>query len=246
MPRKTIPSHRPTRDPKDSSKTILIPVRSHFWNEEGFSFRKCFDVLLDLYTEPHEKEPPLLDYVHVGWYCKFQRMFWKNEAFTLREVQTRYGIAPATFTSYVDRLEDVELLDREKCIDLQGQPVDLLIRTPYSVAKFMSERAHLQKRVQEKFTATRRAGAGGSKATGYPAHSLNIKERLARIENEQRDANMKKMQEIVDYVRHINVGRNDEMTEKQFVAQVKQTCINWKVFYSDKLLREAIGQFRRQ
>jgi hypothetical protein len=258
MPRKTIPSHRPTRDPKHLSKTIFVPVRSHLWSEVGLeSFRKCWDVLLDYYAEPFvddtgARQAPILEYVHIGWYCKLQRMFWKNEAFTLREVEAKYGTHRETFTSYIDRLEDAELLDREKCVDLRGQPVDLLLRTPYPPATFLQERARLSDRINAKdgenligFTALNRKQMGGSKAKDYPGRFLNMKERMARIRAQQNDANLKKMQMVVDHVIYTNTGRNEGPTEAEFVDQIKRTCKAWGVFYDDKLLRDAIGQFRQ-
>lgn len=252
MPRKTIPSHRPTKDPKNPDKTIFVPVRSHLWSEVGLdSFRKVWDVLLDYYCEPFDGKNRLIDETHLGWWTRFNRMFWKNEAFTLREVEERYGLHRETFTSYIDRLEDVELLDRERCIDLRGQPVDLLIRTPYPPGRFLKERERLWGRVNtadEKgrvigHTALTRKQLGGSKADGYPSRLLHVKDRMERMKALARDANLAKMQEVIDHVIYINVGRNN-FTEKDFVEQVKKMCIAWTVFYDDRLLRDAIGQYR--
>ena len=252
--RKTLPAFRATRD-QSGEKTIFVPVRSHLWSEVGLdSFRKCYDVLLDYYAEPSEKSPPLLEMVHIGWYCKLQRMFWRNEAFTLREVEQRYGTHRETFTRYIDRLEDVELLDREKCVDLRGQPVDLLLRTPYPPARFIQERPRLVERVNEKddkkqtigHTAAARKRAGGSKGNGYPARELSIKDRMARIEAQAQNANLEKMQEVINHVMFVNVGRGDAFTEKDFVEQIKTACVAWGVYYSDPLLRDAIGQFRKR
>lgn len=252
MPRKTVPNHRPTRHSQNSKKTIFVPVRSHLWSEIDLDgFRKCYDVLLDYYAEPFEGNTRLIEEVHIGWWCRFQRMFWKNEAFTLREVEERYNVHPRDFTAIVDRLEDVELLDREKCIDLRGQPVDLLIRTPYPPARFLQQRDRLLERVNVEDDEGRRIGhtakarrqLGGAKANGYPGRFLSVKERMERIAAQQRDVNLKRMQEVIDHVIYINVGRSD-FTEKDFVAEVKRLCIAWTVFYDDRLLRDAIGQFR--
>jgi hypothetical protein len=252
MPRKTIPSYRPTRNPQNPEKTVFVPVRSHLWSEVGLdSFRKVWDVLLDYYCEPFTGKSRLIDETHLGWWTRLNRMFWKSEAFTLREVEDRYGIAPATFTSYIDRLEDVELLDRERCIDLRGQPVDLLIRTPYPPARFLQQRERLLERVNTKdekgrtvgHTALNRKQLGGSKAEGYPSRFLSVKERMKRIQAQARDANLAKMQEVIDHVIYVNVGR-DNFTEKAFVTEVKRMCLVWTVYYDDRLLRDAIGQYR--
>lgn len=244
MPRKTIRSHREIPDPNNPGEKIHVPARSpQFWIEGDIkSFRKCDDKLLDLYTEPFKGNRPLLRPVDLGIRLKLERYLWQGKAFSVREFAQNQGMRQEAYIAIIDRLENAMLLHRELCVDVQGQPVDLVLHTAFPVPVFIQQYDELFEHIETNFVDLdrKRAKAAGEQ---WPRVSLKLGERLKRLAQMEHEIKIKKICEVIRHVVEMNVGRTTPLTGKEFTEKVRTICMENKLPYNDKILREAFDAY---
>lgn len=160
--------------PNPQNPKELLARFSAVWCEDDLPFEKSFRVLRQCYRQPYNDRLPLLDHIHHIAWLDLYGYASDGVMFTKEAMAAQYGIHYDKLTAILDRLEDVQLLYRIRLEDVQGYPIQHVLMTPLTKAKYQAGGCiPLYEAAERRHTRHERARLGHNH---YPTRSIKLRE----------------------------------------------------------------------
>lgn len=192
---------------------------SRIYNDKGLHFVKAFKVL---YFEYSLYTPSLLTYHQLNLFNLHLALGEEGTAYSIRGLAKYFKRRWQYVIADLDHLENIELIHRIKCADMNGSPIDNVCRNPYAgekdhnspLPKLASQRARLLEQAERNPAKQRREK--GEELT----YTYKWKEAMERVGTK---ATRDKLDEIVvDIIAHY---RGKELTRPTFHTELDRALI---------------------
>jgi hypothetical protein len=219
------------------SDAIYIPVFPLVFKDENLTYGKNYDVLMTHYIEARYGAEPILRWEHLGLFNDILYHAEHGEAFYTRALAKRRRTSRKRLKAMLDRLEDARLIKRVRCMDVQGQPIHVIICAPYEGWQMEEFGPELLKRVLKESTRKLRDKVG---THVYPSLRWDLKTMLSALAGEFTAKELQDMSIAIKYCEHVAAVNEEDWTREEFVERVKQHCDEERFEFSDKLFFTAL------
>jgi hypothetical protein len=198
----------------------LVGRNSLLFDDNDLIFVKSYEHLHDYYIKQLDGQKPLIKHAEGMMYNDLLLHLKRGHQFTLKEYAKDYDVIAHTVLGWIDSLENVNLLHRERSRDGSEHTTIYVPHTPLSLHELRAQHYTLLERQANKYIQTRRRVAGRNKRDWMP-QAFSWKRLLKAFENSTRRAET--FENIVGDIVHRNIT-DKYYSRGHFLADVIERC----------------------
>ncbi len=215
-------------------KRKYVPRRSSIFDDRDLLWVKSYEALHDYYLKKSGDAPPLLKPAEMALYLDRLLLEKRGETFSVEEYAADRGIGINTVSRWLDNLENVKLIHRERSSDGSDHAIIIVTHSPLPPDELRRQRPDLAARrakgPAKGYVQKRKREAGRNKRDWLPTAFSRKKLLRAFYDDEWR---AERFENIVGDIVHQHLG-DRTYSRRAFAVEVMEVCKSFKLNLKDE------------